>query len=59
MRVGYENDVHLTEPRICAAGNGVARIVQNSDAGRVFEQQGSIEKAKLVRALTGIEPVTS
>jgi hypothetical protein len=51
VRVGYQDHVHVPEPRIGGTGDCVAGIVKNSDPGGVFEKQGSIEGAKLTRAL--------
>jgi hypothetical protein len=51
MRVTHQDDVHITQPGICAAGNCRAGVIKDSDAGGVFKQQGSIEEAKLARAL--------
>jgi hypothetical protein len=51
MRMTHENGVHVSQPGIAAAGDCIAGIVKNPDAGGVFKQQGSVEEAKLSRAL--------
>ncbi len=47
MHVADQHDVDLSQPRVGAAGHGVARVVEHAGAVRVLEDEGAILRAEL------------
>src|SRR5437899_145797 len=46
MRVRDQNCMHISEARIRSAGDGIARVVQDAHASRIFKQQRAIHDAE-------------